>query len=269
MSQTLWHTIHIQIPDKLLTVSKSGKVSLKQTLSKKGAISNSNKEPSIIISSSSNITKPHIISEGNEVNEIDLRNQKERERAIISFDKKQIKNSQKKQVELNAKMAKLDKISQARKMAPEIAERTRKLEVIRKRLEKLPNKKKGPTITDIQREIRKKLSVSRAIDKKEKEYNAKQKHAQYMEKLKQESKDVAAMIAKERTPLLFSLEDLYEKMPYKILEAYQRNNNQFTQTTLQKLQEILKANNSQYDSSEYINKFVMPLINQKDPRFKN
>ena len=35
MSQTLWHTVNIQIPDKMLNISKTGKVTIKNHLTNK------------------------------------------------------------------------------------------------------------------------------------------------------------------------------------------------------------------------------------------
>ena len=64
MSKVLWHTINIQIPDKMINVSKTGKMTIKQSLTKKGIISKSNHEPSVIIKSSSSIDKPIIKDSG-------------------------------------------------------------------------------------------------------------------------------------------------------------------------------------------------------------
>ena len=49
MSKPLWHTISIQIPDKMINISKNGRMSIKSSSTKKGNISRSNDEPSIII----------------------------------------------------------------------------------------------------------------------------------------------------------------------------------------------------------------------------
>ena len=60
MSKVLWHTINIQIPDKMINVSKTGKMTIKQSLTTKGNISKSNNEPSVIIKTNSTIDKPII-----------------------------------------------------------------------------------------------------------------------------------------------------------------------------------------------------------------
>ena len=75
MSQTLWHTINIQIPDKMLNISKTGKVTIKKPLTKTGNLSKSNKEPSIIIATNHNIQQPQIINKGERVNEAEIRKQ--------------------------------------------------------------------------------------------------------------------------------------------------------------------------------------------------
>ena len=75
MSQTLWHTINIQIPDKMLNISKTGKVTIKKPLTKTGNLSKSNKEPSIIITTNHNIQQPQIINNGERVNEAEIRTQ--------------------------------------------------------------------------------------------------------------------------------------------------------------------------------------------------
>ena len=60
MSKVLWHTINIQIPDKMINVSKTGKMTIKKSLTTKGNISKSNNEPSVIIKTNSTIDKPII-----------------------------------------------------------------------------------------------------------------------------------------------------------------------------------------------------------------
>ena len=64
MSKPLWHTINIQIPDKMINISKNGRMSIKPSLTKKGNVSRSNNEPSIIIKSNSTIDKPIIKDSG-------------------------------------------------------------------------------------------------------------------------------------------------------------------------------------------------------------
>ena len=43
MSKTLWHTIQIQVPKEMVELTKSGKVSVKKTLTKTLNISRSQK----------------------------------------------------------------------------------------------------------------------------------------------------------------------------------------------------------------------------------
>ena len=65
MSKTLWHTIQIKVPKEMVELTKSGKVSVKKTLTKTLNISRSNKSPAIkLIPSSDN--KPHIVNDGKE-----------------------------------------------------------------------------------------------------------------------------------------------------------------------------------------------------------
>ncbi len=47
MSKTLWHTIQIQVPKEMVELTKSGKVSVKKTLTKTLNISRSQKTPAI------------------------------------------------------------------------------------------------------------------------------------------------------------------------------------------------------------------------------
>ena len=64
MSKPLWHTINIQIPNKMINISKTGRMSIKPSLTKKGNVSKSNNKPSIIIKSNSTIDKPIIKDSG-------------------------------------------------------------------------------------------------------------------------------------------------------------------------------------------------------------
>ena len=82
MNQTLWHTVHIQIPDKMLNISKTGKVTIKKSLTKTGMLSKSNHEPSIIITTNSHINEPKIIDDGEHVNEVDIRKRQLKLKAI-------------------------------------------------------------------------------------------------------------------------------------------------------------------------------------------
>ena len=78
MSKVLWHTINIQIPDKMINVSKTGKMTIKKSLTTKGNISKSNNEPSVIIKTNSTIVKPIIKESGKleNVEAIKLRHKK-------------------------------------------------------------------------------------------------------------------------------------------------------------------------------------------------
>ena len=82
MNQTLWHTVNIQIPDKMLNISKTGKVMIKKPLTKTGMLSKSNHEPSIIITTNSHINEPKIIDDGEHVNEVDIRKRQLKLKAI-------------------------------------------------------------------------------------------------------------------------------------------------------------------------------------------
>ena len=65
MSKTLWHTIQIKVPKEMVELTKSGKVSVKKTLTKTLNISRSNKAPAIELIPS-NDNKPHIVNDGKE-----------------------------------------------------------------------------------------------------------------------------------------------------------------------------------------------------------
>ena len=65
MSKTLWHTIQIKVPKEMVELTKSGKVSVKKTLTKTLNISRSNKTPAIKLIPS-NDNKPHIVNDGKE-----------------------------------------------------------------------------------------------------------------------------------------------------------------------------------------------------------
>jgi hypothetical protein len=67
MSKVLWHTMTIKVPSEMVEITKTGKVSIKKTLTKMNNISKSQGYQSIkIVSSSDN--KPHIITDGKEWN---------------------------------------------------------------------------------------------------------------------------------------------------------------------------------------------------------
>ena len=67
MSKTLWHTIQIKVPKEMLELTKSGKVSIKKTLTKTLNISRSQKKPAIKLIPS-DVNKPHIVNDGKEWN---------------------------------------------------------------------------------------------------------------------------------------------------------------------------------------------------------
>jgi len=91
MSNILWHSINIQIPDKMLSISKTGRITLKNPLTKTGTIARSNKEPSIIISSSSHIDKPQIISTGDEQDMVELKRQRDKKKNDVRVQKLMLK----------------------------------------------------------------------------------------------------------------------------------------------------------------------------------
>ena len=67
MSKTLWHTIQIKVPKEMVELTKSGKVSIKKTLTKTFNISRSQKTPAIKLIPS-DVNKPHIVNDGKEWN---------------------------------------------------------------------------------------------------------------------------------------------------------------------------------------------------------
>ena len=82
MSKVLWHTINIQIPDKMINVSKTGKMTMKQSLTKKGNISKSNNESSVVIKMNPNINKP-IIKESGKVENVEAIKLRQKKLKII------------------------------------------------------------------------------------------------------------------------------------------------------------------------------------------
>ena len=67
MSKVLWHTMTIKVPSEMVEITKTGKVSIKKTLTKMNNISKSQGYPSIkLVKSFDN--KPHIITDGKEWN---------------------------------------------------------------------------------------------------------------------------------------------------------------------------------------------------------
>ena len=72
MSKTLWNTIKIEVPEKMVNITKNDKVVVKHSLTKTNTISKSNKEPSIKIISG-DTPKPKIINDGKEWNVEELK----------------------------------------------------------------------------------------------------------------------------------------------------------------------------------------------------
>jgi hypothetical protein len=96
MSKTLWHTIKIEVPSELIQISKSGKVSIKKSLTKTNNISKSNKQPSLEIIAS-NVNKPKILNDGKQwnVEELKTRMKKANAKALKNADKNLLKNTEK------------------------------------------------------------------------------------------------------------------------------------------------------------------------------
>jgi len=67
MNRVLWHTMTIKIPSEMVEYNeKTGKVSIRKTLTRTLMISKSRKKPAIKLISSSNISKPEIVNPGKE-----------------------------------------------------------------------------------------------------------------------------------------------------------------------------------------------------------
>ena len=67
MDKLLWNTLTIKVPQEMVTFTKTGKVSIKKTLTKMHSVSRNQKQPSIkLIPSDDN--KVHIVNEGKEWN---------------------------------------------------------------------------------------------------------------------------------------------------------------------------------------------------------
>jgi hypothetical protein len=102
MSKTLWHTIQIKVPKEMVELTKSGKVSVKKTLTKTLNISRSQKTPAIkLIPSSDN--KPHIVNDGKEWNVDMLKERMAKARAMRkkNADKNIFEPAVKRMVNLN------------------------------------------------------------------------------------------------------------------------------------------------------------------------
>jgi hypothetical protein len=72
MSKKLWHTIQIKVPAEMVELTKTGKISVKKTLTKTLNISKSQKKPAIKLIPS-NDNKVEIVNDGKEWNIEDLK----------------------------------------------------------------------------------------------------------------------------------------------------------------------------------------------------
>lgn len=84
MSKVLWKTVKIDVPKEMVDISKSGKVIIKNTLTKSNNVSKSNKEPSIMIKAK-DIDKPRIENTGKLY---DIKDLKERVKKANDLSKK-------------------------------------------------------------------------------------------------------------------------------------------------------------------------------------
>jgi hypothetical protein len=102
MSKTLWHTIQIKVPKEMVELTKSGKVSVKKTLTKTLNISRSQKTPAIKLIPS-DVNKPHIVNDGKEwdVNVLKERMAKARAMRKKNVDKNIFEPVVKRMVNLN------------------------------------------------------------------------------------------------------------------------------------------------------------------------
>ena len=102
MSKTLWHTIQIKVPKEMVELTKSGKVSVKKTLTKTLNISRSNKTPAIKLIPS-NENKPQIVNDGKEWDVSILKERMAKARAMRkkNADRNIFEPKEKKMVNLN------------------------------------------------------------------------------------------------------------------------------------------------------------------------
>ena len=102
MSKTLWHTIQIKVPKEMVELTKSGKVSVKKTLTKTLNISRSQKTPAIKLIPS-DVNKPLIVNDGKEwdVNVLKERMAKARAMRKKNVDKNIFERAVKRMVNLN------------------------------------------------------------------------------------------------------------------------------------------------------------------------
>ena len=86
MSKILWHTIQIKVPGEMIELTKTGKVSIKKTLTKTFNISKSQKKPAIKLIAA-DINKPQIINDGKEWNVEKLKSQMVKANALAKKNK--------------------------------------------------------------------------------------------------------------------------------------------------------------------------------------
>jgi hypothetical protein len=130
MSKTLWHTISIKVPSEMVELTKTGKISIKRTLTKLNNISKSQKMPSIKLIPS-NINKPEIINEGKEwnVEELKTRMKKANELANKNKGKVLTKNSGLKMKEFKSKIqSTVETIREKNKRMKEAEDALKKME---------------------------------------------------------------------------------------------------------------------------------------------
>ena len=72
MPKTLWNTIKIEVPEKMVNITKNDNVTMKNTLTKNKGISKTAAQPSIKLVAG-DVNKPKIISSGKEWNISELK----------------------------------------------------------------------------------------------------------------------------------------------------------------------------------------------------
>jgi len=87
----LWNTIKFIVPKEMINISKSGKVTIKNTLTKKHNISKSNNIPSIDIKSK-DVSKPSIVMDGKNYTIDEIKQKLGKVKKILNNDKKKSNN---------------------------------------------------------------------------------------------------------------------------------------------------------------------------------
>jgi len=82
MNKTLWNTVSIQIPEEMVDITKTGKVTIKKTLTKTANISRSQKTPAIKFMPSED-NQIHILNKGKVWDIEDLRKRTDKARALM------------------------------------------------------------------------------------------------------------------------------------------------------------------------------------------